>query len=54
MEFNEVSHDYLLSSRLNQDSKENVFSIIRAKGGTRDHPTPNQFRSVYRQVVFDM
>lgn len=30
---------YLLTSRLNQDSLENVFSIIRNAGGHKDSPT---------------
>ena len=46
-------YDYIITNRLNQDAVENLFSIIRAKGGSRDHPTPNQFRSAYRQAVFD-
>ena len=46
-------YDYIITNRLNQDAVENLFSIIRAKWGSRDHPTPTQFRSAYRQGVFD-
>ena len=38
---------------MNQDSIENLFSIIRVIGVARDYPSPNQFRSAYIQVVFD-
>ena len=51
--YNEIQYEYLLTNRINQDSIENLFSIIRAKGGARDHPTPDQIRAAYRQVVFD-
>ena len=45
--------EYLLTNRLNQDCLENLFSIIRGKGGKRDNPDAREFRSAYRQVVFD-
>lgn len=42
---------YLLTNRLNQDCLENLFSIIRGRGGHRDNPTPQQFRAAFRQIV---
>lgn len=44
---------YLLTNRLNQDCLENLFSIIRGKGGHRDNPDACQFRSAFRQVMVD-
>ena len=44
---------FLLTSRLNQDCVENLFSIIRGKGGKRDNPDAREFRAAFRQVVFD-
>ena len=44
---------FLLTNRLNQDCVENLFSIIRGKGGKRDNPDAREFRSSYRQVLFD-
>ena len=44
---------FLLTSRLNQDCVENMFSVIRGKGGNRDNPDPQQFRAAFRQVVVD-
>ena len=41
---------FLLTNRLNQDCVENVFSVIRGKGGQRDRPDPQQFRTAFRQV----
>ena len=41
---------YLLTNRLNQDCLENLFSVIRGKGGQRDNPEPLQFRTAFRQV----
>lgn len=31
---------YLLTSKINQDSLENLFSQLRTRGGLNDHPTP--------------
>ena len=42
-----------MTNRLNQDCVENLFSIIRGKGGKRDNPDAREFRASYRQVVFD-
>jgi hypothetical protein len=44
---------HLFTSRLNQDCAENLFSVIRGKGGHRDNPDAREFRSAYRQVAFD-
>jgi hypothetical protein len=44
---------YLLTNRLNQDCVENLFSVIRAKGGQRDNPDCSQFRAAFRQVMVD-
>ena len=42
--------DFLLSRRLNQDSVENMFSEVRQRGGNNDHPTPNNFRHLFKHV----
>ena len=44
---------YLLTSRVNQDCVENLFSIIRGKGRNMDNPNPTQFRQFMRQVMVD-
>ena len=44
---------HLFTSQLNQDCAENLFSIIRGKGGNRDNPDAREFRAAYRQVLFD-
>lgn len=31
---------YILTNRLNQDVLENLFSVIRSKGGLNDKPSP--------------
>ena len=38
---------------MNQDCVENLFSIIRGKGGFRDNPDPQQFRAAFRHLVID-
>ena len=42
-----------MTSRLNQDCVENLFSIIRGKGGFRDNTNPEQFKDAFRYVVAD-
>ena len=42
---------FLCTSRLNQDALENLFSIIRGKGGHRDNPDPVHFQAAFKQVV---
>lgn len=44
---------YLLTSRLNQDCLENLFSVIRHKGAQRDNPDVSQFRAAFRQCMVD-
>ena len=44
---------FLLTSRLNQDCVENMFSVIRSKDGNRNNPDPQQFRAAFCQVVVD-
>ncbi|KAF0314690.1 Transposable element P transposase [Amphibalanus amphitrite] len=41
----------LCTRRLNQDGVENLFGVIRQRGGDRDHPDPTQFRHAYRHVL---
>ena len=41
---------FLLTNRLNQDCVENLFSVIRGKGGPRDNPDAGQFRTALRKV----
>ena len=52
-ELKTVGFKYLLTNRLNQDCLENLFSIIRGKGGFRDNPDSQQFRAAFRHVVVD-
>jgi len=47
----EYNISFLLTSRLNQDSLENLFSIIRGRGGHRDNPGPVHFQSAFKQVI---
>ena len=51
--FQDLGLKYLMTRRLNQDTCENMFSIIRGKGGHRTNPTPREFRSAMAQVVVD-
>ncbi|KAK7496579.1 hypothetical protein BaRGS_00012231, partial [Batillaria attramentaria] len=44
---------YLFTKRLNQDCIENLFSVIRGKGGHLDNPTASQFRYFLRQAMVD-
>ena len=44
---------YLLTNRLNQDCVENLFLIIRGKGGFHDNPDSQQFRAALRHLVID-
>ena len=45
---------FILTSRLNQDYFENLFRIIRGKGGFRDNPNAEQFKDTFRRVVAHM
>lgn len=42
---------FLLTSRLNQDSLENLFSVIKGRGGHRDNPDQLHFHSAFKQVL---
>jgi len=44
---------FLMTNRLNQDCLENLFSVIRRKGGHGDNPTASQFRHHLRQAMVD-
>ena len=44
---------FLITSRLNQDPLENLFSVIRSKGGHRSNPDPREFRSAITQTMVD-
>lgn len=44
---------FLYTSRLNQGCIEDLFSVIRGKGGHVDNPSPKQFRLYLRQVMVD-
>jgi len=42
----EYGLNYLLTSKINQDALENLFSQVRSRGGLNDHPTP--LNALYR------
>lgn len=42
---------FMLTSRVNQDVVENLFSTIRRKGGFRDNPSAKEFRCALRMVM---
>ena len=42
---------FLITSRLNQDCLENLFSVIRQAGGCRDSPNAEQFGQALRQCA---
>jgi len=47
----ECSFQFLLTSRLNQDCLENLFSLVRQGGGCRDSPNAEQFGQSLRQCA---
>ena len=47
----EYSMTFLFTSRLNQDVLENLFSVIRGRGGHRDNPNPVHFQAAFKQVI---
>ncbi|KAF0711482.1 Transposable element P transposase, partial [Aphis craccivora] len=47
----EYSIEFLLTRRLTQDCIENVFSIIRAKGGNNTTPDATKFQSAIRMLM---
>lgn len=42
----EYGLNYLLTTKINQDALENLFSQVRSRGGLNDHPTP--LNALYR------
>ncbi|KAG7172197.1 Transposable element P transposase-like 2, partial [Homarus americanus] len=42
---------FLSTSRLNLDCLDNLFAVIRQKGGNRDDPEPNRFHFAFRQTL---
>ncbi|GFN91513.1 THAP domain-containing protein 9 [Plakobranchus ocellatus] len=51
--FDNYGINYLLTSRLNQDCLENLFSIIRGKEGQRNNPNVVDFKASFLQTVID-
>ena len=49
----EQQFQFLLTRKLNQDCAENLFSMIRGRGGYRDNPDPQQFKETFKYVVAD-
>ena len=47
----EMGCDVLCTRRLNQDGLENLFGVIRQRGGDREHPNPTQFRHAYKHAL---
>ena len=47
----EHGFDFLLTRRLNSDPLENLFSVIRQKGGNCTNPTPYNFSAIIKQVT---
>ena len=45
--------EFLLVSRCNQDCLENLFSVVRQKGGSNDTPRADQFRNSLKAAVVD-
>ena len=43
--------EFILTRRLNQDCLENLFSVIRGKGGFRDNPGPKHFRDTLKHTM---
>ncbi|KAL4112262.1 hypothetical protein QTP88_016083 [Uroleucon formosanum] len=42
---------YLLTSKINQDSLENLFSQLRSRGGLNDHPSPLNALNRLRTII---
>ena len=49
----EEKFKFILTGRLNQDCVENLFSIIRGKGGFCDNPYVEQFKAAFKYLVAD-
>ena len=50
LELKEEGLDYFLSTRVNQDCIENLFSCMRAMGGSNSHPSPVETVSRIRKA----
>ncbi len=48
---NEYNFNFLCTRHLNQDPLEQLFSVIRQKGGNCQHPTPYNFSRIYKNVT---
>lgn len=51
---NDLKHykvEYLLTSRLNQDCLENLFTQIRGLGHYYEHPLPTEFKYWLRLII---
>lgn len=42
---------YLLTSKINQDALENLFSQLRSRGGLNDHPSPLNTLHRLRMII---
>lgn len=42
---------YLLTSKVNQDALENLFSQLRSRGGLNDHPSPLNALHMLRMII---
>jgi hypothetical protein len=47
-------YSFLCTNRLNQDCLENLFSMVRGRGGFRERPDAQQFRAAFRQLAVQM
>ncbi|KAK3801951.1 hypothetical protein RRG08_064545 [Elysia crispata] len=50
---NKYNVSFLITNRLNQDCLENMFSVVRGKGGHRINPDCREFRSALTQIMVD-
>lgn len=48
-----LEHQPQLQNRLNQDCVENLFSVLRGKGGHRYNPDCREFKAAFRQTIVD-
>jgi hypothetical protein len=49
----EHNFEFLFTRRLNQDCLENLFSVVRHKGGNCTNPTPIHFSRIFKQITCD-
>ena len=50
---NEGNFTFVPMSRLNQDCIENLFCVIRGKGGFRDNPDIEEFKDAFMFIVIN-